>query len=656
MKHWLSQAPLSWKFTLLAVLATLLLVPPCALVLQRSAQQWQLAQRQHHGLQPAAEVLQLVQQMQHHRGQAAAWLGGDADAQAALEGEAQEVAQAFAALASHADATLGDGWSRRVRRLQGLWNDLGEDVRMRRIEGRVSVERHIDLIWEASELLARVAYHRDLGLQSSNAVHLLAEIALSGVPQAAETLGQMRVRGIVALAEGNTARQRSDERARVELLLSQFRQQQQHVVGALARLDRDGGADRGGLGKRAAELFATVDSSLALVDEQVIRRDAAALPVQAYAASLQLALDALYSLADEAFGVLRQRALAEQNSAAAVFWTEAAVLALGVPLVVLVALVVLRGTAQSAGTALRLAESVAAGDLTSRVGATGRDELSRMLQALAYMCARLRHILGNARNHAETVNTAAHEIRRGSADLSHRTEEQAAAIQETVAALEQLVTSALRNGERADRASARSREAAELASQCEASFKELSESMQRLDAESSLIGGIADIIDGVAHQTRLLALNASVEAARAGEHGNAFGVVALEVRTLAARAAAQATGIRQRIQRSQAATAQGRHLADGAARSVQSVAAAIGEVSTLVSEMRGAMQEQNDAMQQVGSAMGQIDAATQGNAALAEQSAAAAETLLAQAQALQSEMAVFRIQPAVRSDAAPAGG
>ncbi|KQQ87186.1 methyl-accepting chemotaxis protein [Massilia sp. Leaf139] len=292
--------------------------------------------------------------------------------------------------------------------------------------------------------------------------------------------------------------------------------------------------------------------------------------------------------------------------------------------------------------ALAIAETVAAGDLTSRIEVTTRDELGQLLGALKKMNDSLTTTVSTVRNGTDLIASASSQVAAGSLDLSARTEQQASALEETASSMEELTSTVKQNAENARQASTLADTASQVAERGGDVVRQVVGTMEAINASSTRIADIIGVIDSIAFQTNILALNAAVEAARAGEQGRGFAVVASEVRNLAQRSAAAAKDIKDLIKDSNDKVGDGSRLVGEAGETMTEIVASIRRVTDIMGEISAASREQSAGIEQINQAVTQMDQVTQQNAALVEETSAAADAMRSQAAALATTVAVFR--------------
>ncbi|QJD92937.1 HAMP domain-containing protein [Duganella dendranthematis] len=303
--------------------------------------------------------------------------------------------------------------------------------------------------------------------------------------------------------------------------------------------------------------------------------------------------------------------------------------------------------------AVRVAQTVASGDLTSHIEVATKEETGQLLGALKEMNDSLIRIVGQVRGGTETIATASAQIASGNLDLSSRTEEQASSLEETASSMEELTSTVRQNADNARQANTLAASASGVAQRGGEVVARVVQTMDSINASSSKIVDIIAVIDGIAFQTNILALNAAVEAARAGEQGRGFAVVAGEVRTLAHRSAAAAKEIKQLIGDSVEQVGAGSKLVEEAGATMGEIVTSVQRVTDIMGEISMATQEQSTGIDQINMAVGQMDTVTQQNAALVEEAAAAAASLEEQAAQLAEVVSVFRMD-AVSAPRAPA--
>jgi methyl-accepting chemotaxis protein len=309
----------------------------------------------------------------------------------------------------------------------------------------------------------------------------------------------------------------------------------------------------------------------------------------------------------------------------------------------LAAYLITRSITRPINQAVTIAQTVAAGDLSSKIEVTSSDETGQLLKALKAMNDSLARIVGNVRQSSDSIATGSAQIASGNADLSQRTEEQASNLQQTAASMEELTSTIKQNSDTARQANQLASSASQAATQGGVVVGQVVDTMQAITTSSKKISEIIGVIDGIAFQTNILALNAAVEAARAGEQGRGFAVVAAEVRNLAQRSATAAREIKDLIGESVDKVKAGSRLVDQAGKSMDDIVDQVKRVTDLIAEISAASIEQTQGIGQVGEAVAQLDQVTQQNAALVEESAAAADSLKHQATHLAEAVSVFKL-------------
>ncbi len=297
-------------------------------------------------------------------------------------------------------------------------------------------------------------------------------------------------------------------------------------------------------------------------------------------------------------------------------------------------------------SALEATRRVAEGDLTQAIHGNTHDETGQLLEAMGETNRKLSDLVASLHDNSDQVFASAHEVLLGSQELAARTDEQVAALQQTASSMEQITALVQQNSESTEQAS---RLAAAAAATAQSGGRDVEQSirlMQELASSSQKINDIIQVIDSIAFQTNILALNASVEAARAGEQGRGFAVVAAEVRSLASRSAASASEIRNLIEAIADKIGHGVRQAEHSGQTIRETVVSIGQLSTLMQEIASATREQSAGIGQINTAINQLDSTTQQNATLTEQSRAAVATLEDQASQMRQLVASFRTEDA----------
>jgi len=293
--------------------------------------------------------------------------------------------------------------------------------------------------------------------------------------------------------------------------------------------------------------------------------------------------------------------------------------------------------------AIRIARTVASGDLSSHIEVRSGDETGQLLHALQDMNDSLVNIVNQVRSGADSMATATSQIAAGNLDLSSRSEEQASALEQTAASMQELSSTVKQNFQSSKHASELVEAASQVAVKGGTVVSQVVHTMEAINASSKKIADIIGVIDGIAFQTNILALNAAVEAARAGEQGRGFAVVASEVRSLAGRSASAAREIKDLIGASVTNVSEGCKLVEQAGSTMDEIVVGVQRVADIMGEIRSASQDQSSGIDQINQAIGQMDQVTQQNAALVEEAAAAAQALEHQANTLVHAVSFFKL-------------
>lgn len=288
--------------------------------------------------------------------------------------------------------------------------------------------------------------------------------------------------------------------------------------------------------------------------------------------------------------------------------------------------------------------SVANGNLIIQLHMDYTGQFGKLKESITDLATRLNQTILTIMSSSEQVASGSDLLSGSSIALSQGATEQASAVQQLTASLEEIASQTTLNTENARKANELAMDAENQAVKGNEQMGQMLAAMADIDESSNSINKIIKVIDDIAFQTNILALNAAVEAARAGQHGKGFAVVAEEVRVLAAKSANAAKETTELIESSIRKVAAGTKIASSTAAALDEIVEKVKQAADLVEDIAVASEEQSAAVEQVNQGIFQVSNVVQSNAATSEESAAAAEELSSQALQLKELVGTFKVQ------------
>lgn len=248
------------------------------------------------------------------------------------------------------------------------------------------------------------------------------------------------------------------------------------------------------------------------------------------------------------------------------------------------------------------------------------------------------------------VTAGAGQVASASQALAQGSTEQASAIEQITASMDEIADKTRINASQASEADKLARDVANGAEAGNEKMHEMVAAMKEINQSSVEISKIIKTIDDIAFQTNILALNATVEAARAGVHGKGFAVVAEEVRNLAEKSAQAANETGDMINNSINKVNNGSELAKETAKSLEEIVQNVEKTAELINNIAMATNNQATAVTEINQSIGQVSQVVQNNSASSEECAASSEELANQAEALIQMLGKYQLKETGRSN------
>ncbi|MFZ5630644.1 MAG: methyl-accepting chemotaxis protein [Spirochaetota bacterium] len=615
--------------TKIRLTAFLLLVPLVFLAVQfywKSAEDVHTARMEKNGLRYLVPIQTAVYHLQRRRGFVATQGNEGVDANAAIKSESESIRKAVAELdAIHAELRDPLG-------IEGEWTDMKAkltylaDLPLSGDRGK-QIELHNTTILAIFAFESVITERSTLDLDPEAGTYYLIELGTRTAGPLSEALGQVRYRGATMLQGGARSVENlaalEAQHGIIQYRTAQVEQARwrvaKHLPDKKAELERLFEAQ-----SKAAEKFEDLHGRL------ISGRLAGGAAAQQYFTVATEYIDILSQLAAKINQIIGENLVSRMRVAMFKQWSILILTLAGLVLSGFAGWMIMRQISQSLDNAMSVSDSLATGNLDQKIESQTQDEIGAFMRSLQIMAERLKGVLQQVHDSATEISLAAGQVASTAEMLNNGAMDQAAHVEETGAALGEMVgliqsnaKNAIETDQTATTAVKNTQIGAENVLRAVESMKEISERIQ--------------IVQEIASQTNLLALNATIEAARAGEHGRGFAVVATEVGKLAETSGQAAKQIQTLLKQSSA-------ISESAASSLTLITDSMQETARKVVAIREASEEQSQAAKQISESMGRLNQTTEQTASAAEELAATAEEMSSQTAALLENLKFFRFE------------
>ena len=631
---------LTSKFILLGLVLLFILALPVALYFQGLLKEGEHARNINNISHAVTTMNNVIKAVQSLRGISTAALNGDQNLEKRLPAAKNAAVNSINTLdAQVQEIDVSSEFIEQWSKIKKEWASLERTLDQKTLTSSDNLLAHTHLIRTILVANDQLLAEHGFSLDPSLDVYSLVQVSLVLNPKLSEALGIMRARGSAFLSQ-NAISAEDVGRLRNEIHLT--RQLQEDIFNHLSRITEVDPTAREVIFDTAQRARSQVMASIELVEKELVNAETIRYSVSLYFDEISNAIEQLHVFNAVAMGQLTALLADRVNDSNRKIAITSMVLLCGLLFAIAFALVIMRSISSPVRQVIQVAESVSQGDLTVTVPVGGTNEFAALMTQMESMRRNLIHLISQMSDSASNVASASSVMAESSQDLSSRTASQAAALEETAASMAQLTVTVRHNADRAQQANNLSESAVDAAGKSGLVVEKLAQTMGDINALSKQIVEIISIIEGIAFQTNMLALNASVEAARAGVQGRGFAIVATEVRALAQRSSSSAREIKDLIDKSVDAISDGYRLATDAGVSMDQTVTSIKHVTDIMAEITLASQEQSIGIEQVNQAVSQMDQTTQQNAEMVEQASDAARSLQQQATGLAGLVSRFR--------------
>lgn len=497
-------------------------------------------------------------------------------------------------------------------------------------ERQKQIDLHTDAVRSLMDLLALISERSCLDLEPEPGPYYLMELTTKLVVPTTEVLGQARYLGAQLLTNGV----KDPVKLRVlEGHLGVIRYREVELEQSRIKIGRNLPARKAEIDRVFEAYRKAANDFHNLIVRNFYRTNASGKDIANEHIQLTTAyIESLFNLSVEADKELL-RVLTDRVGMLRMKQISILLLSIvGTLLSALIGWFVIKQISQSLEKAMTVSENLASGNFEISIDSDTKDEIGAFMKSLQIMAERLRGVLQQVHQSASEISLASQQVASTAEMLNNGAMDQAAHVEETGAALGEMVNLIQSNAKNAVATD-------ETANNAVKNTQIGADNVMRAVDSMKVISERIHIVQEIASQTNLLALNATIEAARAGEHGRGFAVVATEVGKLADTSGQAAKQIQVLLSQSAA-------ISESAASSLSLITTSMQDTAQKVVAIRQASEEQNLAATQISDSMGRLNQTTEQTASAAEELAATAEQMSAQTSTLLENLKFFRFAAA----------
>ncbi|MFK7964850.1 MAG: methyl-accepting chemotaxis protein [Burkholderiaceae bacterium] len=648
----IGQFSIGQRLACLAVISIALTAVPTALY---GLSSWQLLRANQYtatGIQPVADLLDVIRLTQQHRGMTAVVLAGNSEVSSRREQKSRDASAAYEKLTNSIKSASNSSeffskWDGHHKR----WKSISDQVSRNSLSRKESFEIHNKQVRELIETLAGLDVEFDLSHIAEPAFGETMHAVLYSIPLIGDAMGKARAQGSAALnATGQRAT--TSERVNITALLSIAQSHMSAIGDQYEIVLQENPTLQSALLEKLRKTRLLASKALALSESEILGIDAMRLSPNAHFRTYSEAIDSQFELSllalESLNTVLKKRIQSDEVQLFSVAVVMGLFILFGFGAGIAIAHSIVRQLGGEPREVVAMANAVSSGKLAAGPEFIHAQQADKNGESIAAAMARMREslfeIVTDVRQCSTEISAGGNQLLAANQELNSKTIEHADHLQETAAAVVQITETVRQTSEAVATATRLAGSANDAATEGGEVVQQVYDTMLTIKDSASRIQNIITVVDEIAFQTNILALNAAVEAARAGELGRGFAVVATEVRSLALRSSEAAQQVRSLIEESVENVATGSKLTDRAESSTRTTVEQVRSVSELLVDIANASDEQTQGIARIGVAMNSIEDTTQRNIAMVGESTTSTELLSQQASRLNSIVARFRLE------------